>query len=116
MPGTPVDREVGDGDIIPEVFGGMQVVFTPGHSTGHISLWQPEKKILIAGDVLMHLPVFGLRLPFAAFTVDMGEDRRSVQRISALEPNVICFGHGKPILKNAAEKLHAFAKKVTPQG
>ncbi len=115
IPGTPVDREVGDGDIIAESFGGLKVIFTPGHSPGHISLWQPEKKVLISGDVLMYPALFGLRLPFAAFTVDMDENRRSVQRIAALKPEVICFGHGKPMLENAAASLEAFALKVMRQ-
>ncbi|MBE2183588.1 MAG: MBL fold metallo-hydrolase [Anaerolineae bacterium] len=114
MPGTPVDREVGDGDMIAEAFGGLRVIFTPGHSPGHISLWQPEKRVLITGDVMMHPPLFGLRLPFAAFTTDMDENRRSVKRVAALKPEVVCFGHGKPLLKDAASMLEAFAGKVTP--
>ncbi len=114
MPGTQVDREVGDGDMIAEVFGGLQVIFTPGHSPGHISLWQAEKRVLITGDVMMNPPLVGLRLPFAAFTADMDENRRSVKRVAVLKPEVICFGHGKPLLKDAASMLEAFADKVMP--
>ena len=39
---------VKDGD---EVFG-LNVIGTPGHTAGHISLWDPAASVLIAGDAL----------------------------------------------------------------
>ncbi len=110
FPGTPVDRVVEDGDMLEEVFGGVQIVATPGHTAGHISLWQPVRRILIVGDVVMHM-LGGIRLPFAAFTPDMDEDRRSLTRISQLDPELICFGHGAPLNGKNAAKLKAAAAK-----
>lgn len=107
---VPVNRMVDDGEILEEVFGGLQVVATPGHSPGHVSFFQPERGILFTGDVLMNIP-FNLRLPFAAFTPDMNEDRRSVKKIAALGAETICFGHGVPLLHNAADTLREFAAK-----
>ena len=100
VPGTPVDRTVVDGDKLAEVFGGLEVVGTPGHSPGHVAFWQPEKRLLFCGDVIMNF--FGLTLPFAAFTPDMDENRRSVGRVAALEPAVLCFGHGPPLTQGAS--------------
>ncbi|MBZ0288213.1 MAG: MBL fold metallo-hydrolase, partial [Anaerolineae bacterium] len=74
MPGTPVARAVREGEVITEAFGGLHVIASPGHTRGHIAFWQPEKRVLFAGDTMMHLA--GLRLPFALFTVDMDEDKR----------------------------------------
>jgi len=110
QPGTPVSRVVADGDVLEDVFGGLQVLYTPGHSPGHISLWQPQRRILITGDVSMHMP-WGVRLPFAAFTLDMDEDRRSLTRIAGLGADVVCFGHGKPLRGKDAAKLHQAAAK-----
>ncbi|MBM7585393.1 glyoxylase-like metal-dependent hydrolase (beta-lactamase superfamily II) [Bacillus pakistanensis] len=31
-------------------FGGMKVVFTPGHTPGYISLYLKKSRVLIAGD------------------------------------------------------------------
>jgi glyoxylase-like metal-dependent hydrolase (beta-lactamase superfamily II) len=104
--GTPVDRELRAGEILPEVLGGLQVIAAPGHSPGHLAFWQPERRLLFCGDVLMH--VAGLRLPVAAFTVDMAEDRRSAARLAALDPAVVCFGHGPPLTRDAAATLRAF--------
>jgi len=108
IPGTPVTRAVVDGDILP-IMGGTHVLFTPGHSPGHLSLWQPDKGILICGDVFMNL--VGFTLPFDAFTVDMAQVRRSVIRLADLKPSVICAGHGPVVTENAAIRLQKFAAK-----
>jgi glyoxylase-like metal-dependent hydrolase (beta-lactamase superfamily II) len=108
---TPVDQVIGEGDVLEEVMGGLHVVSTPGHAVGHLAFWQPERRILFCGDVIMRLPT--LRLPVAAFTVDMDENRRSVARLQALDPAVICFGHGAPLMQRTALRLRMFASKVT---
>jgi glyoxylase-like metal-dependent hydrolase (beta-lactamase superfamily II) len=108
LKGTPVDETLAVGDVVP-VGGGLQVLFTPGHSPGHVSFWQPEKRWLFCGDVMMNLR--GLGLPFAAFTADMDENRRSVARLAELEPELVLFGHGRA-LPNAAGAIRAFARKV----
>ncbi len=107
---APVDRTVGDEDTL-DVLGGLVAVFTPGHSPGHMAYWQPERRLLFCGDALFN--VVGLSLPPAFLTVDVAENRRSVAKIAALEPEIVCFGHG-PVLRGAAMKLHAFAGKVAP--
>jgi glyoxylase-like metal-dependent hydrolase (beta-lactamase superfamily II) len=109
LKGTPVDVALNGGETL-DAMGGMHVVFTPGHSPGHMSLWQPEKKVLICGDVLFHL--FGIALPPAFLTVDMEEDKRSVRKLADLKPSVLCFGHGDPVVENTAEQLEAFARKI----
>jgi glyoxylase-like metal-dependent hydrolase (beta-lactamase superfamily II) len=108
--GTPVTRTVQDGDLIEGAMGGLQVVFTPGHAPGHIAFWQPQRRILICGDVIFHL--FGLRCPPSFLTVDMEEDKRSIAKILPLEPQIVCFGHGDPLTEDAPAKLKAFAKRV----
>ncbi len=110
LPGTPVDHPLADGDTLPDIFGGLTVLATPGHTPGHIAFWQPDKGVLFCGDVILNL--LGLRLPFAAFTTDMAENRRSIARLVALQPAVVCFGHGDPLTANAAASLQQFARKV----
>jgi len=107
---SPVRRDVQGGDTLSEVLGGLQVIFTPGHAPGHICFWQPDRRLLFCGDVVMCLP--RLRLPFAAFTVDMEENKRSIKKIAELEAEVVCFGHGQPLTRNAAAQLRAFAAKL----
>ncbi len=104
---VPVNRELQGGETL-EIMGGLQAVFTPGHAPGHLAFWQPEKRILFCGDVLFNMP--RLRLPYAFLTVDMEENIRSIHKLAALEPDIVCFGHGEP-LYNAAPKLKAFASQ-----
>lgn len=106
-----VDRTIAGGDRLAEVMGGLEVVSTPGHSPGHVVYWQPEKRILFCGDVLMHF-FARLSLPFRMATPDMDENIRSIGRVVALEPEVVCFGHGPPLTQGAAEAVRRFARKV----
>ncbi|MGF1505785.1 MAG: MBL fold metallo-hydrolase [Chloroflexi bacterium] len=107
VPGTPVDRTVEDGEFI----GQWQVVHTPGHAPGHISLWQPETKILIAGDALANT-FNNLGRPFPPFTADMATAIESIHRLAELEPAIICPGHGAVLDFAAAAKLKLFAEQL----
>jgi glyoxylase-like metal-dependent hydrolase (beta-lactamase superfamily II) len=109
LPGTPVTRTLEPDEVLPEVLGGLQAVATPGHSPGHTSFWQPALRLLFSGDVVLRVP--GLRLPFAAFTSDMAQSKRSLQKVASLEPSLVLFGHGVP-MHNAAPVLKAFAQRV----
>jgi glyoxylase-like metal-dependent hydrolase (beta-lactamase superfamily II) len=108
--GTPVDRVLAEGDILPEVMGGLQVLFTPGHAPGHLAFWQPQKRILFCGDVIFHMR--NLRLPYSFLTVDVEENKRSVQRLAGLDAAVVCFGHGEPFVENTAQAIRDFARKI----
>jgi glyoxylase-like metal-dependent hydrolase (beta-lactamase superfamily II) len=106
----PVQCEVLGGEILPEVLGGLQVIFTPGHTVGHVCFWQPDRRLLFCGDVVMRL--FGLGLPLPFVTVDMAENKRSIKQLVDREPDVVCFGHGQPLVHDAASQLRAFAAKL----
>lgn len=105
---TPVDREVNDGDTLTEVLGGLQVIATPGHAPGHLAFWQPQKRILFLGDVLMR---FGnwIRYPISILTCDMDENLRSLKKVANLNPAIVCLGHGAPITEGAAQTLNRLA-------
>lgn len=103
-PGWPVARVLQEGDTVE----GFIVIETPGHAPGHLALWRERDRVLIAGDVLVNMNLLttarGLREPPTGFTLDRRQNRRSIQRLAALRPNVICFGHG-PVLRNPAPLL-----------
>jgi len=110
-PGQPakVDIEVKDGDELP-IAGGTSVLHTPGHTPGSICLFIPQERILLAGDLLANR--FGLRLPSKMFTVDIEQEMASVRRISSLDFDIICFGHGAPITHDARQVISNFAAKL----
>ncbi|MDQ3644193.1 MAG: MBL fold metallo-hydrolase [Actinomycetota bacterium] len=96
-PGHQVDRTLSEGDEV----AGFQVLDTPGHSAGHVSLWREADRVLILGDVLNNMDVAtgipGLREPKPYFTPDPVENRRSARRLAGLEPSLVLFGHGAPL-------------------
>ena len=107
---TPVDRLLEDGEVLPEVLDGLQAIFTPGHTPGHLAFWQPEQRILFCGDALFNLA--GLRPAPGPFTVDVEEAKRSILRLAELEPAVLCCGHGPVVRKNAARRLQKLAQRL----
>jgi len=96
-PGHPVDRALHEGDEV----AGFRVLDVPGHSAGHIALWRESDRTLILGDVLNGMNVItgipGLHEPPDFFTPDPVRNRESARRLAALEPALVCFGHGAPV-------------------
>jgi glyoxylase-like metal-dependent hydrolase (beta-lactamase superfamily II) len=84
-----------------------QVVETPGHTPGHISLFRENDGTLLAGDALTTLNqdnILGalrqsreLCGPPAYFTPDWRQARSSLHKLAALNPRIVAAGHGKPI-------------------
>jgi glyoxylase-like metal-dependent hydrolase (beta-lactamase superfamily II) len=105
-----VERALQDGDTLPEVMGGLTALMMPGHSPGHMAFWQPGQRLIFCGDVIMRLPY--LRPPFAPFTTDLAEAKRSIRRLVDLEPAIVCFGHGNPLWENTVLQLQTFARKI----
>jgi hydroxyacylglutathione hydrolase len=96
-PPHPVARRLREGDEV----AGFTVLETPGHCAGHVSYWRAADRVLILGDVLAHfrppVGVGGLCEPPTLFSPDPAENRRSARRVAALEPALVCFGHGPPL-------------------
>ena len=112
-PGRAVDRELAEGDEV----GGFEVLDVPGHSPGHVAYWRESDRVLVLGDVVFGMnPVTGipgLRPPFDFFTVDPAENRRSAQKLAALEPALVCFGHGPPV-RDTRKFVDFVGTKMTP--
>ena len=104
-----VDRLLNDGDELP-ILGGIKILHTPGHTPGSICLFIPQEKLVIVGDLLAHR--FRLSLPSRLFTVDMSQEVKSIKRLASLEFNIIAFGHGGPILREARQAVTHFAEKL----
>ncbi len=65
--------------------------FGEAHSPGDISVWLPEEKVLIAGDIAFHERLLGIfeDTNVLAWLV-------SFDQMAALEPAVVIPGHGSP--------------------
>jgi len=90
---TP-DRLLEGGESIPVAHGVLEVVWTPGHSPGHVCLYDRERRVLISGDhILQHIsPNIGWHPGHDA----LGEFLSSLDRIAGLDVDLILPSHGAP--------------------
>lgn len=86
-----------DGD---EIFG-LQIIGTPGHTPGHISVFDPSGSLLVAGDAMVNVEN-QLGIPNARFTWDMALANESVKKLAQLNFETMVFGHGDPIESGAS--------------
>lgn len=105
-----VDVTLQDGDQL-DLLGGAIVVHVPGHTPGAIALHFPAERLLICGDVIDHRRN-RLGPPPAAFTVDMAQAHASLRRLAGLEFDVLCPGHGAPLVGGAGEKVRAMVRAL----
>ena len=82
--------------------GGLRAIHTPGHCAGQVALLWPEHGgVLFAADACLNLLGLGWSLGYE----DLEEGGRSLQKLSRLEFQVACFGHGKPIRQDASARF-----------
>ena len=105
-------RELSDG-VVPGM-PGWTWYHTPGHTGGHVSLYQPEASILLCGDAAVTMDLdspFGMlsqaqriSRPPAPVTYDWEAARRSVELLAGLQPSHIGAGHGRPMSGEAVAR------------
>jgi glyoxylase-like metal-dependent hydrolase (beta-lactamase superfamily II) len=98
---------LGDGD---EVFG-LQVVATPGHTAGHLAVFDADTGVLVAGDALTNTD--GLAGSNPQFTEDKVAAVASVRRLAGLAPRTILVGHGGPLTDGASAALRQLSASLT---
>lgn len=111
VPVARVDVELQGGETLDSVVPGLCAVFTPGHTVGHTAYYWPEKRLLFGGDVVLNMP-WGLRLPYRPVGYNLAETRRSVRKVAEMNIDILCPGHGKPIVNGASAKLRGLAAKL----
>lgn len=102
---TPL-KPVRDGD---EVFG-LQIVGSPGHTAGHVCVFDPSTGVLVAGDALRTTE--GLVGPDPQYTADTARAAESVRKLAELDVRAILPGHGAPLTTGAAEALRELAASL----
>ena len=97
-------KAVADND---EVFG-LRVIATPGHTPGHVCVFDPAGSLLILGDAMNNRDN-KLTGPNPQYTADMAEAHQSVKKLAKLKFQRAVFGHGGPIDKGASQAIATLA-------
>ena len=89
--GGTVDLFIGEGNLDLGTESPLQItVFhSPGHSPGHITLYWPRERVLIAGDLIFYRSTGRVDLPGG----DPEALRNSIERLSRLEIEYVLCGH-----------------------
>jgi glyoxylase-like metal-dependent hydrolase (beta-lactamase superfamily II) len=85
-------RFVEDGDIIEKEEYRFTCVKTPGHSKGHVCLYEPDKKLLVAGDHLLKNITPGIQARIDGEN-PLKEYLASLDKIYALDIDMVLPGH-----------------------
>ncbi|MFC6997588.1 MBL fold metallo-hydrolase [Rufibacter roseus] len=103
--------------VLPEtektlLFSDVLIIPTPGHTPGHISVYVPSSKTLIAADALV-VENEELALANPEFTLDLPAALISVQKLATFDiEHLICF-HGGYLAGNLPERIQQIGKKYS---
>ncbi len=113
-PGTDVARVLKDGEELP-FCGGITVIYTPGHTPGHISLYLKGFKTLISGDALSTDGESLFIMPFPDFLQDNETARKSIRKLANYDiKTVVCY-HGGICGNQVNRKIAVMSGKEIPE-
>jgi glyoxylase-like metal-dependent hydrolase (beta-lactamase superfamily II) len=111
MRAVAVDGVLQPGEEVP-FLPGVQVMATPGHMPGHISLYIPGQKILIAADAVV---CENGRLDIANphYTLDLPAAISSIQQLQQLHIDTLVCYHGGVLCEGVQESLRELAARYS---
>lgn len=93
------------GDVLPSAIGDLQVLSAAGHSSSMLALWNPGRRWLMSGDLVLptdfqyfewgHLPD-----PYATHLA-------SLERALALDIDLLLPGHGRPVHHGIHDRIRS---------
>ena len=105
IPPRSADGYLEDGKTISIGKLEFQIIFTPGHSPGHVVFYSPTESLLIAGDLLFAGAIGRTDLPDS----DPAAMEISLQRIAQLPDNTsVRPGHGPPTTIGKEKRSNPF--------
>jgi len=91
-PSPPATVSLQEGDLVPVGTLSLQVLHTPGHSPGSVSLWQEQEKAVFSGDVLFNMSIGRTDFPGGSHLTLLQSIR---DKLFALPDSTVVYsGHG----------------------
>jgi len=95
MPAYP-DIRLRDGDTVTTGEFTFRVVWTPGHSSGHICLYEPDKKILLSGDHILPRITPNISVHPQSIENPLGRYIDALKEVRLLDVELALPGHDEP--------------------
>lgn len=106
---TRVDRMLKDNEVLP-IAGGIRVLHTPGHTTGSVCYLLEQEGLLFSGDTIFSNGIrISRSMPFPGS--DKALYKQSLERLAAVEFDILCGGHGSPLLSGASKTLRVLLER-----
>ena len=102
-----VDTQLTGGEVLKSL-GGLEVIHTPGHTPGSISLFSAQNRLLIVGDALNKRHW----LPPRMVSTDGQQAIDSIRRMAELDFDILCYGHGRPLVRDARARMQRWLEKL----
>lgn len=114
IPSIRAPRDIQAADDGDEIFG-LQIIGTPGHTLGHISVFDPVGSALVLGDAVTNIGG-GLTGSPAPFTADATQARETLRKIAAMTFETAWFMHGDPIQGGASAAFQSLVAAIEASG
>ena len=103
-----------------DVPGGLVVVPTPGHTSGHCAFLLPEVGVVLTGDALVNENILnndtGPRLMPRIFSHDWQKAAASLDQLAPLDADVIVPGHGTTMRMPIKEAVQRARQRLNDAG
>ena len=101
---TMPDITLHNGESIKNGTFNFRAIWSPGHSSGHICLYEREKKLLLSGDHILPRITPNVSLNPQSIDNPLGRYIESLQQIRKLDVDLTLPGHDEPF-KNLKERI-----------
>jgi glyoxylase-like metal-dependent hydrolase (beta-lactamase superfamily II) len=96
---TYPDTTLNGGETISTGAFTFQVMWTPGHSPGHICLYEPDKKIYFSGDHILPTITPNIGIHPQSSDNPLGDFMNSLEATRQLDISLVMPGHESPFTK-----------------
>jgi glyoxylase-like metal-dependent hydrolase (beta-lactamase superfamily II) len=105
---VPADEEVKGGEIIRVGDFELELIWTPGHSPGHICMYEPNRKILFTGDHILPTITPNVSINTQTHGSPLGDYIRSLDVVDKLDVEHVFPAHEFDIkdLKRRVREIH----------
>jgi hydroxyacylglutathione hydrolase len=107
-PSPPPDLDLNEGDELEVGTLRLHVLYTPGHTPGHVSFYEPDEGVLFDGDVLFYRGIGRTDLPGGSWP----QLRDSIERVLFGLPDdtVVYSGHGPATTIGEEKRLNPWLR------